>query len=171
MANFGHLPTMSVYYYRHVIISDVSDTTVCVYKLESRSCRSYIFTLLYKISRFIPRELGKEGTCLLSSISTSFFSAITFNDFSISAAHNLIVPQFPLVQKTLYLLQGHLTLGICHLFGALNLQMFSDYKLLFFQLAYVLNLSKPPLYCHFKFIHSTNIYYLCQALNLELGVQ
>lgn len=44
---------------------------------------------------------------------------------------------------------GHLTLEICHHLEVLDLAMCSNYKLLFFHLVSVLNLSKPALSYHF----------------------
>lgn len=147
-----------------MIISDASDTTPCVcmcvglhvcthmnaYKLESGSCRSYIYFYIYTKLVNSSQENYKRralGCFTLSSPSSSLPLPLM-----ISASVKTIMSRFLnfLWSRKLHIYSKVTSpWGICHLLEMLNPQMCSDYKHLFFHLTYVLNLSKPSLHHHF----------------------
>lgn len=131
----------------------------------------YIYTKL--LSSF--QESTRKGE-RLASFPPPPSSAITSSDLIINTAHNLIVVhvlrsrELRIYPTTPFMRMANSPWNICHPLEVLDLETCSNSKLLLFHLMYVLILLNVLFLVIFNsFIHSMNIYYICQAVHLELG--
>lgn len=133
----------------------------------------YLYTSIQKYLVHPKRALGKEG---LAYFPPPPSSAITSSDLIVNTAHNLIVVhvlrsrELCIYPTTPFMRMANSPWNNCYPLEVLDLETCSNSKLLLFHLMYIfIFLNLLFLVIFNSFIHSTNIYYVCQAVHLELG--